>query len=337
MKELPPEAARDRETFRQFGFKSNLTIPLSVGGGPPVGALGFSTRRAECEWPDVLVRRLQLVAQIFANALARKRTEQALRESEERFRLLMEQAPEAILVHDLEENRLVQANVNITERKQTEQEIRDLSGRLIRAQEDERRRLARELHDDITQRVARMAIDVGRVERGVQDARQAATMGEVRDGLIQLSEDIHNLSYHLHPALLDDLGLVEALRAEGGRFTKRESVPVEIKCRDVPDLVPQAPALCLFRVAQEALHNAGRHSRARKVELSLRGLDSGLQLAVRDDGCGFDPALSRERPSLGLASMRERVRLLDGELDVESAPGHGTTIVAWVPLETGEG
>ena len=226
---------------------------------------------------------------------------------------------------------------DVTERKRAEKTMQELSGRLITAQEDERRRLARELHDDITQRLACLAIDAGRVERGVSDAALATPMRQVREGLIRLSEDIHSLSYRLHPALLEDLGLIEALRAEGERFARQESMPVELRCNDVPDLVSQAPALCLFRVAQEALRNAGRHSRARKVELSLRGLDSGLQLAVRDDGCGFDPALHRERASLGLASMRERVRLLAGELDIESAPGHGTTILAWVPLEKAKG
>jgi len=97
--------------------------------------------------------------------------------------------------------------------------------------------------------------------------------------------------------------------------------------------VPRDTALCLFRVAQEALRNVARHARARRVEVSLRGLDGGLQLAVQDDGAGFDPARGRERPSLGLASMRERVHLLGGELEIESAPGRGTSIRAWVPLE----
>ena len=110
MEELPAEAARDRKVYEHFGIKSVVAVPLTVGGGPPVGILGFNTTRAERDWPDQLVRRLQLVAQIFANALARKRTDQALRESEQRFRLLIEQAPEAILVMDLDHNRLVEAN-----------------------------------------------------------------------------------------------------------------------------------------------------------------------------------------------------------------------------------
>ena len=110
LEELPAEAARDRETFRHFSIKSALVLPLSVGGGPPVGALSFGTVRAERDWPDALVKRLQLVAEIFANALARKRADQTLRESEERLRLLIEQAPEAVVVLDLEQNRLVEVN-----------------------------------------------------------------------------------------------------------------------------------------------------------------------------------------------------------------------------------
>jgi signal transduction histidine kinase len=104
---------------------------------------------------------------------------------------------------------------------------------------------------------------------------------------------------------------------------------------DVPDPLPPDTALCLFRVAQEALRNVARHARARTAEISLLSIDGGLQLAVQEDGVGFHPARDRERPSLGLSSMKERVHLLGGELDIDSAPGHGTTIVAWVPLTKG--
>ena len=160
-------------------------------------------------------------------------------------------------------------------------------------------------------------------------------MREVREELVRLSEDVHALAYRLHPSVLEDLGLAEALKAEGDRFVGHETVTVETTFSDMPSAVPRDAALCLFRVAQEALRNAGRHAQARKVQLSLRSLDGGMQLAVRDDGCGFDPARPRDRPSLGLASMRERVRLLRGDFDIESAPGQGTTIVAWVPLKEG--
>jgi signal transduction histidine kinase len=206
---------------------------------------------------------------------------------------------------------------------------------LLAAQETERARLARELHDDITQRLARLAIDVGRCELGTSGVSPAETVRDVRQGLVQLSEDVHALSYRLHPSILEDLGLVAALRAESEHFTRQESVPVDVKSHEIPEVIPSGAALCLFRVAQEGLRNVARHAHARVVEISLRGLDGGLQLAVRDDGAGFDPAVDRDRPSLGLASMRERVRSLGGELDIESAPGQGTTIMAWVPFRQG--
>lgn len=211
----------------------------------------------------------------------------------------------------------------------------DLSRRLLHAHEEARTRLARELHDDVTQRLAFLAITAGRIEQGTAERSPAETAREMREGLVRLSEDVHALSYRLHPSILEDLGLTAALQAEGERFSRQESIPVAVKWRDLPAALPHHAALCLFRVAQEALRNAVRHARASTIEVSLRGLDGGVQLAVQDDGCGFDPAHQRSRPSLGLASMRERVQLLGGELDVDSAPGHGTTIVAWVPL-TGE-
>jgi signal transduction histidine kinase len=222
---------------------------------------------------------------------------------------------------------------DITERKQAERTARELSGRLINAQEAERSRLARELHDDITQRLARLAIDAGRAEAGRNGDGSREMMREVRDGLVRLSEDVHSLSYRLHPALLEDLGLADALRAECERFARQESVPVEIKLEQVPPNTTKGAGLCLFRVTQEALRNVARHAHAHSAAVSLRPFDGGLQLAVRDTGIGFDPGQQRHSPSLGLASMRERVHLLRGELDIESAPNQGTSIVAWVPLD----
>ena len=201
-----------------------------------------------------------------------------------------------------------------------------LSGRLLTAQEDERRRLARELHDDLTQRLARLAIDAGRLERSA-----GAGASAMRQDLVRLSEDVHALSYRLHPSVLDDLGLVEALRAECDRVARHGDLRVDVEARGVPEAVPAETSLCLFRVAQEALSNAARHGSATAVTVLLSPRGQGLQLAVSDNGSGFDPERSRERASLGLASMRERVRLLRGELDIESTPGRGTTVVAWVP------
>jgi signal transduction histidine kinase len=133
--------------------------------------------------------------------------------------------------------------------------------------------------------------------------------------------------------MLEDLGLIETLKTECERFGRVASIPVDVKAQEVPDPLPHAVALCLYRIAQEALRNVGRHARASAVQVSLRRLDGGVQLAIRDNGAGFDPAQQRDRPSLGHASMRQRIYQLNGELEVESAPGHGTTVLAWVPLK----
>jgi signal transduction histidine kinase len=223
--------------------------------------------------------------------------------------------------------------VNSSKRRAAEAAVRDFRRRLIRTQEDDRARLARELHDDVTQRLARLAIDVGMVEGGVLKTSVAVAMRPVREELVRLSEDVHALSYRLHPSVLEDLGLAEALRAEAERFSRQESVAVEATLGESPAVVPQDRALCLFRVAQAALRNVARHASARKVEMSMRSLDGGLELVIRDDGVGFTREQSHGQTSLGLTSMRERVHLLGGTFDVESAPGRGTVVTAWVPLE----
>ena len=224
---------------------------------------------------------------------------------------------------------------DITERKWAEerQAARELSGRLIDAQEEERSRLARELHDDVTQRLAVLAIDAGREERILPSAAGGKAMRAMREGLIRLSEDVHALAYRLHPSIIEELGLVDALKTECERFGRMASIAVEVKAQEIPEPLPHAVALCLYRITQEALRNVRRHAGASAVQVSLRRLDGGVQLAVRDNGAGFDPAQHRDRPSLGHASMRQRIYQLKGELEVESAPGHGTTVLAWVPLK----
>jgi PAS domain S-box-containing protein len=236
----------------------------------------------------------------------------------------------------------VGCDIDITERRNAEdvlresqgaleishREIQQLAGSLLTAHEDERRHLARELHDDLTQRLARLAIDAGRME-------SAADVGEgvrqLREDLVRLSGDVHALSYRLHPSVLDDLGLVEALKTECDRVARHGELRVDLEASAVPVALPAEASLCLFRVAQEALSNAARHAHASAVTVLVSSRSTGLQLVVSDNGSGFNPERSRDHASLGLASMRERVRLLQGELDIESTPGRGTTVVAWVP------
>jgi PAS domain S-box-containing protein len=226
---------------------------------------------------------------------------------------------------------------DITQAKQAEDALHDLSRRLIRAHEEERALLARELHDDVTQRLAVLAIDVGRAELAEPDGTKAETLRSVRAELVRLSEDVHSLAYQLHPSVLEELGLVEALRAECERRGRQGRLAVSMDLESLPAVVGKEAQLCLFRVAQEALSNVARYAGTGTASVTMRQADGGLLLAVRDDGVGFDPARARAGPSLGLASMRERVHLLNGTLDIESAPGRGTTLIAWVPVQADEG
>jgi PAS domain S-box-containing protein len=221
---------------------------------------------------------------------------------------------------------------DITGTKRNEDALHDLSRRLIRAHEDERAVLARELHDDVTQRLALLAIEAGRAELAARDREQAEAMRSVREGLVRLSEDVHALAYQLHPSVLEELGLAAALRAECERLGRQGRVKLSLSIEELPAVVGKETSLCLFRVAQEALNNAMRHAGARTASVTLRRMDEGLVLAVHDDGVGFDPASPGRGFSLGLASMRERVRLVNGTLDIESAPGRGTAVITWVPV-----
>ena len=216
-------------------------------------------------------------------------------------------------------------------RRQAEGESITLSGRLLTVHEDERRRLARELHDDVTQRLARLAIDAARVE-GVLAAALPAQRSSVHDDLVRLSDDVHALSYRLHPSILDDLGLEEALKAECEHVSGQADVRIEIDVQPLPDKLPQDISLCVFRVAQEALRNVVRHAHASVAAVTLAPTDRGLMLTVKDNGRGFDTGAVRARPSLGHAGMEERIRLIGGRLSITSKSGLGTTVSAWVPL-----
>ncbi len=544
---MPVEADVDRESARIRGIKSNLTVPLSVGGTSPIGALAFNSTRAERDWPDALVNRLRLIAQVFANALARQRADEALRESEERLSLAADSAEAGLWVLDYatgtfwvtqwtrtifgfspdevitmerleasvhpddwnlvraaiehsassgeparaeyrirqreggvrwvssrgrphftstgEPDRLMGVSIDvtgrrsgeeallasqarleagadlgglafyevdfvegvtffddrfrdlfgipsdreqglqplefwiehlhpddrervmdlrrqlhdgrrdrfsleyrflhpdlgekwihhlagaaargpagravrtygvlrdITERKRAENEMHDLSRRLIQAQEEERSFLARELHDDMSQRLAVLAIDVGRAELAATDGAQAEAMRTVREGLVRLSEDVHSLAYRLHPSILEELGLAEALRAECERRGRQASLDLSV-CVDLPAaVIDRDAALCLFRIAQEALSNVVRHAGATVASVKLRQMDDGLALSVSDNGIGFEVRHPGPAARLGLVGMRERAQLVAGTLDIQSAPGEGTTVVAWVPVD----
>jgi PAS domain S-box-containing protein len=238
-------------------------------------------------------------------------------------------------------NRVMGVSVDITERKkaeellrQREKELMTLTGRLISSQEEELRRLSRELHDDLTQRLAVLAMDAGMIEQQLRPLKTQAAE-EARDlkmKLIEVSEEVHDLSRQLHPSILDDLGLVQAVRSECANFTKRTGIALSFAPGDVPDALPDGVALCLYRVIQEGLRNIANHARTNEARLVLHGLDGGVGLLIQDFGIGFDVSEIQEKIGIGLAGMRERVRLVGGTLSLRSEPGKGTEIQVSIPL-----
>ena len=220
-------------------------------------------------------------------------------------------------------------------RRRAEQDARTLGGRLITAHEDESRRLARELHDDVTQRLAGLSLEAAVLERDPDASRQASARS-IGSELVSLSRDVHAMSYRLHPSVLDDLGLEQALRTECDRIAARSAIDVDFRSELGERRFPPDAALCLFRVAQESMRNAVRHSEARRLEVLLEHDAHGATLQVVDNGKGYDTSRRRERASLGVASMRERVALLGGRLRIRSRPGQGTRVTAWIPLRETE-
>jgi PAS domain S-box-containing protein len=224
--------------------------------------------------------------------------------------------------------------LDVTKRKEAEEALSTLNRRLIEAQEQERTRIARDLHDDINQRIAMLAIDLDGVK---QDPR--ISVPEVRSFLNGLSErlselgmEIQAMAHRLHSSKLEYLGIVAAMKALCAEFGEHQKVKIDFKHNDVPKALPQDISLCLFRVLQEAMSNAVKHSGERHFEVVLACTLDQLHLTVADHGAGFDPQTVLSSGGLGLTSMRERVRLVDGTFAVDSKPRGGTTVHVWVPL-----
>jgi signal transduction histidine kinase len=210
--------------------------------------------------------------------------------------------------------------------------IQDLAGRLITAQEVERRRIARELHDDVGQRLASFAITLSSLKRQVAGSPNGVghEVETLHAGTLELSKDLRKLSHELHPGVLEHLGLEQALRTRCDAFSVESGVAVRVDIAPDVGEVHTAAALCLYRVGQETLQNVAKHARARTVRLSLSRLNGHLELRVMDDGTGFDGAA--QHPGLGLVSLGERVRTLGGTLAIESSPGQGTTVAVSLPM-----
>ncbi|CAM4373601.1 transporter substrate-binding domain-containing protein [Vibrio agarivorans] len=205
-------------------------------------------------------------------------------------------------------------------------ELRELASKLLSVQEEERKRVARELHDDLSQRLAVLSIQAGTLERDIEDVATKNTLKEIKKGLVGIAEDTHGLSRRLHPSILDDLGLIEALRSEIDNFRRREEIEVAFFCSAKKIELPNDSELVVFRIVQEALRNVSKYSEASKVEISIAIVRNNVVLQITDDGMGFDVKSARVSPGLGLKSMMERSRLIGGQLDISSEENKGTTI-----------
>ncbi len=224
--------------------------------------------------------------------------------------------------------------IDVTDQKLAQDALEQLSGKLIEAQEKERSRIAKELNDDIGQRLALLGVELERANSAsdISNSRRDARFMDIRQHCAAIASDVQALSHELHSSKLDYLGLVAATRSFCAEFSKLKNVDVEFTDEDVPYPLPKDVSLCLFRVTQEALHNALKHSEARHFTVSLRGTPEQVRLEVKDQGVGFDAEAASQRSGLGLLSMQERVHLVKGTFSIESKPQQGTSVVASVPL-----
>jgi PAS domain S-box-containing protein len=224
--------------------------------------------------------------------------------------------------------------LDITDRKLAAEALASVGHRLIEAHEEERTWIARELHDDIVQRVALVTAELGRFDQQAAEATAGAHdhIRHARQLLFDLGKDIQALSHRLHSSKWEYLGLVTAARSFCCELSEQRNVRIEFKHSDIPAAVPKEISLCLFRVLQEALQNAVRHSGAQGFVVEVQGAQDGIRLIVSDSGIGFDWRHAINGRGLGLISMRERLRLVNGELSIQSEPGRGTTVLARVPL-----
>jgi PAS domain S-box-containing protein len=221
---------------------------------------------------------------------------------------------------------------DITARKLADAVLASVSGKLIGAQEQERRRIARELHDDIGQRLALLAIELGQLQRSSSNSSEfSGKIDKLREHTSEIAADVQSLSHELHSSRLQYLGLAAALKGFCQEFSEQQIVEIDFKAWDLPTPLSPDISLCFFRVLQEGLHNAAKHSGVRQFEVRIWGTPDEIHLTISDSGVGFERGVANTSQGLGLISMRERLKLLHGTLSIESQLQRGTTIRASVP------
>lgn len=222
--------------------------------------------------------------------------------------------------------------------QQNREELRALAGQLLTAQEEDRRRISRDLHDHINQRLAMLTMDLRQIEKGLstEPDQLRDEIRRVSECLTLISDDVRQMAYRFHPSILDDLGLMKAVRGLVDDFSARTGIRSTYVHNDPVAALPAEVTICIYRVVQESLSNVARHAQASQVEVEVMCDDETIDLSIRDNGVGFDLEQSgKPGGHLGLLSMKERVRLAQGRLVVKSTPGHGTHIQVGIPLAQG--
>jgi PAS domain S-box-containing protein len=236
------------------------------------------------------------------------------------------------MVEDITEKRAAQEKL-----QRSEANLQNLAGHLIQVQEEERHRIGRELHDDISQKLGMMQIELGRLEQHLPHSADQfrSELHEQSNRLSEITSDVQAILHRLHPSKLQHLGIAFAAKNFCRELSVRQQVEIDFHSENVPQELPMEISLCLFRVLQEALQNATKHSGSRDMQVLLSGGSDEIQLTVRDSGIGFDLGEAIMGRGLGLTSMTERLRLVNGDLSINSEPHRGTTIRARVPLGCG--
>ena len=236
------------------------------------------------------------------------------------------------LQEDLNEALAKRIQATETTLGRTQSELRALAGRLFTSQEEERRRVARELHDDITQRLAYLYMEMESIQQNPPPGKDelAGRMRLLRERTAELTNAVREISHRLHPSILEDIGLAEAIKSLVEEFRQREGMPTTFRRNNIPEFIPYETAGVLYRIAQEALRNIAKHAGQTHVKVTLESVNSNLRLQIRDSGEGFD--MQERVGGLGLVSMAERARLVEGVFSVESVLGIGTTVSVDVPL-----
>jgi PAS domain S-box-containing protein len=403
---------QDQQEYRRFGIRAVQSTPLQSRSGRPLGMLSTHWRTPHHPTEEDF-RLFDVLARQAADLIERTLAEEALRESEERFRLIANTAPVMIWMSGAEkqitylnqtwldytgrpldvvlgqrraevlhpdeaercrdvyekafeqrepfqiEHRLrrhdgvyrwvvtagvpryndgsfvgyIGTAVDITERKLAEAALSTVSQKLIEAHEEESSRIARELHDDINQRLAVVNMRLGCLKQGppASAAEFKQEIGEVSQEIAGLAADIQVLSHGLHPRRLELMGLEAAAAGFCEEFSTRHGVTIDVHFENIPKALPPEISLCLYRVLQEALQNVVKHSVSRHAHVSLNGQINTINLTVKDSGAGFNPHEARG-PGLGLTSMKERLKIIGGQLSILSQRGRGTIIHAVAPL-----